>query len=309
MSEPLGFVGLGTMGSRLALRLIGAGHELVVHTRTRAHAAEAEVRGATFAETPAELGSRCRFIFGCLLDSAVVETVYLGPDGLFTNCAKGQVFVEHGTFFLGLAQQLAANASERGASFLDAPVTGGPDAAEAGTLVTMVGGDAAALAEVKPLLDAYSKAVVHVGGAGAGLGLKMVNQHLVASHVVAAAEAMALAERLGLPIDLSNEVLTSGLASSAILSRSMPRIATSDYLDSGMPLEGLIEVLRLVAEVSASVGGESRLLPVVREVFADAVQRDLGKSDLAGLIEVFRAPATLAEPIEGVTPVQGASVQ
>jgi 3-hydroxyisobutyrate dehydrogenase-like beta-hydroxyacid dehydrogenase len=294
---PIGFVGLGTMGSRLALRLLDASHELVVHTRTREHAREVEGRGAVFVETPAELAERCGLIFGCLLDSAVVETVYLGAGGLFSGLSEGQVFVEHGTFFLGLAQQLATVASERGASFLDAPVTGGPDGAAAGTLVTMVGGEAAALSAVQPLLETYSKAVVHVGGPGAGLGLKMVNQHLVASHVVAAAEATALAERLGLPIEVSNEVLTSGLAASAILARSMPRVAASDYLDSGMPLEGLIEVLRLVAEVAASVGGETRLLPLVRDVFAEAIERDLGKRDLAALIEVFRPPVGVEERV------------
>jgi 3-hydroxyisobutyrate dehydrogenase-like beta-hydroxyacid dehydrogenase len=295
-AEPVGFVGLGTMGSRLALRLLDAGHPLVVHTRTRSHAQEAEARGALFVETPRELAERCRYVFSCLLDTAAVENVYLGADGLFTNHSEGQVFVEHGTFFLGLAQHLAAVAAEQGASFLDAPVSGGPDGAREGELATMVGGDAAALETVRNLLGAYSKVVVRVGDSGAGLGLKMVNQHLVAAHVVAAAEAIAFAERLSLPPEVTSEVLNSGLAASAILTRSLQRVAASDFLDSGMEVGGLIEVLRLVCDVSASVGCQPRLLPVVCDVFADGVARGLAASDLAALVEVFR-PATIDVPL------------
>jgi 3-hydroxyisobutyrate dehydrogenase-like beta-hydroxyacid dehydrogenase len=293
---PVGFVGLGTMGSRFVGRLIDAGNELVVHTRTRPHAREAEQRGAIFVETPREVARRCRYVFSCLLDTAAVESVYLGTDGLFADLSEGQVFVEHGTFFLGLAQKIAAVASEQGASFLDAPVTGGPDGASRGEIATMVGGDAAALEAVRELLDTYSKVVVRVGDSGTGLGLKMVNQHLVAAHVVAAAEAIAFAERLSLPPEVTSKVLNSGLAASAILTRSLPRVAASDFLDSGMEVGALIEVLRLVSDVSTSVGCEPRLLPVVCDVFADGVARGLATSDLAALVEIFR-PATMDVPL------------
>jgi 3-hydroxyisobutyrate dehydrogenase-like beta-hydroxyacid dehydrogenase len=274
----------------MATRLLDAGHELVVHTRTREHASEAEERGAAFVETPREVARRCPIVLGCLLDTSVVDSVYLGREGLFTEIAPGQIFVEHGTFFVGLAQRLAAEAQERGASFLDAPVSGGPDGVAQGSLVTMVGGDPGAVAVVRPLLESYSRAVVRAGDPGTGLGLKMVNQHLVAAHVVAAAEAIALAERLAIPMDVASEVLISGLAASAILARSLPRVMAADYAGSGMPLGGLVEVLRLVSEMSSVVGSRTRLLPVVREVFAEAVELGLGESDLAALVEFFRGP-------------------
>ena len=274
------------------MRLLRSGSSLVIQTRTAVHGAALAAEGADQVFTPAEVASRCSIVFSCLLDNEVVEHVYLGPDGLFDSPRPGQVFVEHGTFDPRLARRLAEVAAERGAFFVDAPITGGAEGAEAGALVCMAGGDADAFALVEPLLRAHSREVVRVGDAGSGLELKLVNQLLVAVHVVAAAEAGALIERLELPQELAAHVLTSGWGTSAMLGRSLPRIARRDFESTGAPIGGLVEVLRLVASVCEETELDLALFPKARNVFSRAAAAGFGSLDMAALVNVFDPVAT-----------------
>jgi 3-hydroxyisobutyrate dehydrogenase-like beta-hydroxyacid dehydrogenase len=216
---------------------------------------------------------------------------------LLNGAAPRRLFVEHATFSPALARQLAAHAETQGSTFLDAPVSGGPEGASAGTLVTMVGGTADGVERARPVLDGYSKVVVHVGGPGAGLSLKLVNQHLVAAHVVAAAEAALLAERLELDLSVVGWVLSSGLAASAILERCLPLMSSRAYGGTGMPIEGLREALDLAADAFGSAGDDPPLLPVVSQVFGRAVDAGFGPYDLAAIAEVLRIPLSAAEPL------------
>jgi 3-hydroxyisobutyrate dehydrogenase-like beta-hydroxyacid dehydrogenase len=288
VAEAVGFVGLGTMGGRMAARLLAAGHPVVAHTRTPAHGRPLAALGAELVASPAAVAERCDVVLGCLLDSAVVEHVHLGPSGLLSVARRGQVFAEHGTFAPALARRLAAVAAERGATFLDAPVTGGPEGAAAGSLVCMVGGEAAAVERAAPAVGAFAREVVRVGPSGAGLELKLVNQLLVAVHAVAAAEAAALLQRLDVPWPVAERVLTSGWASSAVLARSLPRVAASDYAGSGAPIGLLLEVLPLVAAVCQERGVDAELFRYAHETLARATDAGLGELDIAGLVGAVR---------------------
>jgi 3-hydroxyisobutyrate dehydrogenase-like beta-hydroxyacid dehydrogenase len=291
----VGFIGLGVMGRPIAARLLAAGNDLVVHTRTRAHADATLEIGARWADAASDVVAECEIVLSCLLDSAVVEAVYLGDGGLLATAPAGRLLIEHGTFSPALAGQIAALAQAQGTTFLDAPVSGGPDGASGGALVTMVGGDAEGVERARPLFDAYSKLVVHVGGSGAGLSLKLVNQHLVAAHVVATAEAALLAQRLELDLAAAGPVLGSGLAASAILDRCLPLMSRRSYDGTGMPIEGLREALKLIAGTFGDAGDHPPLLPVVTHVFERAVDAGRGAQDLAAIAEVIREPATAAE--------------
>src|SRR5579859_4987212 len=163
MADRLGFVGLGVIGSRMARRLLDVDGQLTVQTRTEAHLRPLAEAGARVAATPAAVARSSDVVFSCLLNSAVIERVYLGEDGLLSAARAGHTFVEHGTFSPGLARRIAAAARERGAAFLDAPVTGGPEGASAGTLVVMVGGPLEALEPIRGALGACAHAVIHVG--------------------------------------------------------------------------------------------------------------------------------------------------
>jgi 3-hydroxyisobutyrate dehydrogenase-like beta-hydroxyacid dehydrogenase len=280
----VGFVGLGALGGRMARRILDAGYDVVVHNRTPARAEALGRAGARVAGTPAEVAEAADIVCGCLLDGAAVEEVYLGERGLISAARRGQVFVEHGTFAPALAREVAERLAERGAAFLDAPVTGGPEGADAGTLTIMVGGPADALARAGGVLALYAGSLIHIGPAGAGLELKLVNQMLVSSHVAAAAEAAAVLRRRGLPLDLAYETLTSGWAGSAMLERCLARVLDGSLGESEATIAGLIEPQRLAAELADQAGIPLSLLPPVAALFRRARDDGHGRLDLAALV-------------------------
>lgn len=280
----VGFIGLGAMGSRMAGRLLDRGHAVVVHNRTRDREQPLVARGARSAESPQDLAAKADIVVGCLLHDASIEQVYDGSDGLLAGSRPGQVFVEHATFSPALAQRLAADLEARGASFVDAPVSGGPEGAEAGTLTVMAGGAVGAVARATEVLEAYAARVLHVGPAGAGSTLKLVNQLLVTCHVAAAAEAEQLLRRLGVGDEHAHAVLTNSWGNSAMLDRMFSRRTQGTTGPSEASIGGLREPQRLVAELA----GAHRLeLPVTRAAIAQfeaACDGGRGADDLVDLI-------------------------
>jgi 3-hydroxyisobutyrate dehydrogenase-like beta-hydroxyacid dehydrogenase len=285
----VGFAGLGAMGSRMAVRLAEAGHEVIVYNRMAAKSEALRRPGIRVARTPAELAAEAEVVCGCLLDGPAIEDVYLGSEGLLGGTRPGQVFVEHGTFAPSLATQLADRIAARGAKFLDAPVTGGPEGAAAGTLAAMVGGSAEALDRVSGVIGSYAAKIRHIGPSGAGLELKLVNQMLVSSHVAAAAEAAAILRKRGIPLDVAYETLTSGWARSAMLERCLARVRDGQLVESEATIAGLLEPQRLAAELAAEVGVPLDLLPRVMDLFRRASDIGHGALDLAALVTTVEA--------------------
>jgi len=287
-STVVGFVGLGAMGSRMAARLLEAGYPLVVYNRSPERAAALEAASAEAVATPAQVAERAQIVCGCLLDGDAIEQVYGGPDGLISRSRRGQVYVEHGTFAPYLARDVAARLGARGATFLDAPVTGGPEAASSGNLTMMIGGPAEAIPKVSDVLGSYAARIRYIGDSGAGLELKLVNQLLVSCHVVAAAEAIAILRQLRLPLDVASEVLNAGWAASAMLERSLTRHRNELSEESDVTIGGLVEPQRLAAQLAAGLGLDLTLLPTVAKLFADASMNGMAKKDLAALVRMFQ---------------------
>jgi 3-hydroxyisobutyrate dehydrogenase-like beta-hydroxyacid dehydrogenase len=287
MTERIGFVGLGQMGGRIAKRLLASGHPVVVWDRTIAKALALEAGGADVAESPVDLSARCDIVLGCLLDDVAVDQVYTGPRGMLAAARPEQVFVEHGTFSPARARALRESAAAKGAEFLDAPVSGGPEGAESGDLVTMIGGAHSAIGRVEPVLRAYSRDVTHVGHSGAGLELKLVNQLLVSVNLAGVAEAAALLQRMKIPLDVALPVLSGGWAASTMLSRSLPRAMTSDFTSEGATIGGFVHVQDLVNGACSAVGLETPMMDAARGVFDEAAERSLSLLDPSALIELY----------------------
>lgn len=287
-AAPIGFIGVGVMGSAIAHRLLDAGYELSIYNRSSHRLLPLLDKGATALPTPAEVAHRCEHIVSCLLDTAAVEDVCFGPAGLVDALRPGHVLVEHATFSAATARRIAAGAEARGAHFLDAPITGGPEGATAGTLTTMVGGAARALETVSGLLAHYTNEILHVGESGRGLELKLVNQLLVSCHLVAAAEASVLIDSLRLPPDISQQALMSGWAASTMLAHVLPRAAVDDYTSRGATIGGLIEVQRLVADLARDHRLDLRLFAATRSIFAQATSAGLAEYDPAALTHNYR---------------------
>jgi len=286
----IGFTGLGAMGGPMVRNLLQAGHDVLVWGRTPAKLQPFLDAGARLGDSPEALAAEAEVVLGCLTDGPAIEEIYLGR--MLAQARPGQLFADHGTYDPRVAERVAAAFAERGAYYLDAPVSGGPPGAAAGTLVCAVGGDAAGVEILRPIAAAYTKQLAHLGGPGRGLMLKLVNNYHVSINLVAAAETTWLIERLGLDPAESMEILFGGLADSAILRTELPKGLAHEYDDAnGFIIGGLVEVQRNIADLMASVGFESGLFPYARRVFKDASGEDFDSRPAALIKYLPGAPA------------------
>lgn len=193
----LGYIGLGLMGKPMALNLLKAGYDVVVHNRSRTVVDELVEKGAREAFSPREVASQVEIIFTNLPDSPDVELVALGKDGILEAAREGLIYVDHSTIKPSLARRIEQEFRALGAFALDAPVSGGDIGAQQGTLAIMVGGAEEALQKVMPVFQVVGKTITHVGEAGAGQIAKAANQIMVAAQMVAMAELLVLAKKTG----------------------------------------------------------------------------------------------------------------
>jgi 2-hydroxy-3-oxopropionate reductase len=219
MSETIGFIGLGLMGRPMAKNLLKAGYKLVVNSRSQGPVDDLVSSGAARAITPADVARQATRIITMVPDSPDVELVLDGPSGVFTALQPDTIVIDMSSIAPGVARRLAARAHSLGATMLDAPVSGGDIGAINGTLSIMVGGDAAAFARVKPLLDVMGnpEKVVHIGDAGAGQLCKLCNQMVIGGTLAVVAEALALARKAGVDAGKVRDALLGGFAQSRVL--------------------------------------------------------------------------------------------
>jgi 3-hydroxyisobutyrate dehydrogenase len=249
--RPVGMVGTGNMGGRITRRMVGAGHAVLA---VDAEAARIPACGATPASNVAELAERCDVIMLSLPDSPVIESVIRDPGGLLEHARDGQVIVDLSTANPASTRRLHDELQGRGVRYLDAGISGGAAAAEKGTLTLMVGGDEAALAQVKPLLDTFSAHVHHMGGSGAGHVTKVLNNFLNGVTLAATAEVMVAGKKAGLDLAQLLEVInTSSGVSFASLNR-FPHIIKGDYLEGGLTGRLMAKDIRLYLDLAGDLG-------------------------------------------------------
>ncbi|WP_238011656.1 NAD(P)-dependent oxidoreductase [Dactylosporangium sp. AC04546] len=278
----IGWIGTGLMGAPMAGRLIEAGHQVGVHNRTRAKAEPLLALGAEWAGSVAEAARDRDVVVTMLSYPQDVAAAYEAPDGILAVAAPGTIAIDMSTSSPGLARRLAELAAGGPlAAVLDAPVSGGPAGARGGTLSIFVGGDADAVARIRPLLEALGTTVVHHGPAGSGQAAKLVNQALVANVTQGVCEAFAAAEAAGLEPDRVLESLRVGVAGSPLLDFAWTRLAAGD-LEPGFKVAHLAKDLRLALDEV----GDARELPGTAQVYAlcqavvDALGGDRGTQAL-----------------------------
>lgn len=284
----IGFIGAGAMGEPMAARLRQAGHEVLVWAR-RPERARA-LQDAGFATGTLEEVLARPVLVSCLRDAAAVREIFLDDDGAAVSALRAEVVIEHATVDPATAREVAAALAARGIHFVDAPVSGGPAGAAAGTLVTMCGGTSEAVAAARPYLEATCARIVHVGGPGTGVAVKLVNQLLVAAHSVAAAEAAALVRTLGVDPEVTLESLMGGWAASKRLELQFTDSVRGNIEPDGAGLEKFLKDLDLADEAMAGAGVNSTLLPAVRRTWeaAAAMHPEAG---LAALTEAYPSPS------------------
>ncbi len=229
----MGFVGLGIMGAAMAGNLLEAGHELVVHNRTRNKAEQLAARGASVADSPREVAENSEIIITMLPGPPEVEEVVAGEGGLLEGTGRGSLIVDMSTSSPALARELARATRERGVGMLDAPVSGGDVGARDGTLSIMVGGEEDYFERARPLLEVMGETVVHVGETGAGQVVKACNQIVVALVIEAVAEALVLGSKAGVAPDRVVEALSRGLAANKVLEVKGEKLLSHDFAPGG----------------------------------------------------------------------------
>jgi 3-hydroxyisobutyrate dehydrogenase len=268
-------VGVGNMGGRIARRVTGAGYDVLA---VDADASRIPACGASPASSLAELAARCDVIMLSLPESTVIESVIRGVGGLLEHARGGQVIVDLSTASPASTRSLHHELAERGARYLDAGISGGAAAAEKGTLTLMVGGDAAALAAVRPLLGTFGAHVHHMGGSGSGHVTKVLNNFLNGVTLAATAEVMVAGRKAGLDLAQLLEVInTSSGVSYASLNR-FPHIIRGDYLEGGLTGQLMAKDVRLYLSLAEDLGVATLVGPGTLTAFQ--VSNALGYGDM-----------------------------
>lgn len=275
------------MGAPMARHLATAGLLECVWNRTAAKADElAAELGVDAAESPAQLASRCNVVLTCVAaDDDLLEVVRQSLPGV----TAGTVFVDTSTVSPGSARRVAEQVDAAGGSLVDAPVSGGVEGARKGTLSVMAGGKSADLSRIRPVLDAISRSVTHMGGVGAGQATKAVNQVIVGGVAEAVCEALALAEKLNLPSERLLGVLGAGAAGSWFLEHRGQSML-EDRFTPGFKSALLLKDLRICQALARELNIN---LSVVKETIRDyerLVEAGEGDSDTSALIRIKREP-------------------
>jgi 2-hydroxy-3-oxopropionate reductase len=265
--KKIGWIGLGLMGRPMSMNLLKAGHSLIVWNRTASRAAELIAAGAKLAKSPEEVAAASDVLFTMVSDPPALEAVLWGPDGAMQAIRRGSLYVDSSTISPALARKIAAACAERGARFLDAPVTGGDWGAKKGELLFMVGGDAATVKAAEPILGVMGKKFFHVGPHGAGQTIKLAMNLILALEVDALAEALALVTRAGLPGEKLVEVLQSSMARSGVLDVKAPNLLKGEYLPS-FPLRLMHKDLSLALDLANQLGVGLPATAAARETYS-----------------------------------------
>ena len=279
----VGLIGLGKMGSPMARNLLQAGFPLTVHNRSRPAVDALVALGATGVDDPAAVAEASDVILTSLPDPAAVQAVYLGPRGLVDAARSGQIYADTSTVDPQTSRTLAERLRERGAEFLDAPVSGGVAGAEAASLTVMVGGEADAFERARPVLAGIGQRLHHVGPAGSGTIVKLVNQLLVGINMAGVAEALVLGTKAGADPRAMLEVLSTSFGGSRMLERAVPLFLDRGF-GGGTPVDLIRKDLGLIADLAAELGVPLAEGTTARRVFDDAHAAGHGAKDMTAVV-------------------------
>jgi putative dehydrogenase len=281
MPQTVAFIGLGAMGAGMAACLLRHGQAVRgFDIRPGPLQALAELGGQA-CRSSAEAADGADAAIVIVLNADQAEQAVFGVDGLAQSLPSGTPIVSMSTMSPGRARALAAQATERGLRWLDSPVSGGVERARDGSLITMVGGDAVDLDRVRPILDAFSRDIFHLGPVGAGSTAKMVNQVLVFCHLAAAAEAMTLCRKLGADPQAIYDVIKTAVGSSTVFETRVPKLIDGTYATGGS-LRIALKDLGIVEEAARDVGMPMLMTAQATQLFrATAAAGFLDGDDLA----------------------------
>lgn len=283
-------IGIGRMGAAMARTLRAAGFDLVVWNRDGAKAeAVAADTDAEVAASPAQAAAGASVVLSSLADDAALQRVYLGPDGVVEGLTAGSVVIDTSTVDPGTIHEVGAAVDAKGATFLDAPVSGSVSTVEQGALTIMVGGDAADIERVQPVLDALAARVIHVGERGAGSAAKLAVNSLVHGLNIALAEALVLAERAGVDRAVAYEVFASGAGGAPFVQYKRAAYENPEDAVVAFSLDLVDKDLDLITSLAKRVGAPLDQGEVTRSIVRRAIDSGLGDADLSAVAVYLRS--------------------
>jgi 3-hydroxyisobutyrate dehydrogenase-like beta-hydroxyacid dehydrogenase len=284
MMQRAGFVGMGRMGRPMAQRILAAGIPLTVTDVLPQNTQAAHAAGAVVATDAAGVAANADTIVTCVPGPAEVEAVYFGASGLLGAARPGTIFLEMSTIDVALSLRIAAACVQRGARYLDAPISGGVEGAQAGTLTVMAGGDAATLDEVRPLLAAMAERIVHVGATGAGHFTKLINQVMYLGYVALFCESVSAADAYGISRADLIEVLRHSVGGQPLSVHFEERLLTGDRT-SGFDIARVLKDLRLGAAAYRDAGAEGPIFAAALRAFEGAAANGHAGEDMTALVD------------------------
>jgi 3-hydroxyisobutyrate dehydrogenase/2-hydroxy-3-oxopropionate reductase len=284
-------VGTGRMGTAMATRIAGAGHQVVLYNRTRSRAERAaEESGGWVAGTAAEAAGAAAggVVLVSLADDAAVSATYQGADGLVAGLAPGTVVLETSTVAPATVRGLAPLVAGRGAALLDTPVSGSVVVVQRGELTVLAGGDPEALDRARPVLDSFARQVLHLGRLGSGAIAKLAVNSIVHALNQAVAEALVLAERAGVDRAAAYQVFAGGAAGAPFVHYKQEAFLHPEAAPVAFSLDLVAKDLALIRELAGQVGARMDLTDAGRVLVEEALAAGYGARDLSALADLLR---------------------
>ena len=289
MAMNVAFLGVGTMGSRMAGNLVDAGHRLAVYNRTAAKAEEfAAVHDAAHASSPAAAAAQAEVLITMVSDASAVNELYDGEAGALVGLQPGALCIDMSTIAPSDVEVLATKAASRGAAFVDAPVSGGVALAEAGTLTIMAGGDAPEVERARPLFEAMGSKLYHVGPLGSGATIKLAVNSIIYGLSEALSEALVLAERAGMTREMAYEVFANSAIAAPFVQYRREAFEHPGTVPVAFRLVLARKDLRLALDLAESLGMDMAQARVNLEVTEAAIAGGYGDHDMSAVAEYLR---------------------
>jgi 3-hydroxyisobutyrate dehydrogenase len=283
----VGFCGLGTMGAAMAANVARAGFPLTVWNRTPGRADEPLDAGAVEAADPAAVAAASDVVVICVSDTPDVESVLFAEGGLADGLAEGALVIDCSTIAPGPTREFASRLAERGVGFVDAPVSGGSEGAQQGTLTIMVGGHDEDVARARAVLEAMGTTITHMGPSGAGQATKAVNQVILSGVYLGVAEGMVLAMKSGLDAAQVAEALAGGAAGSWVLQNRSGRMIDDEY-PLGFRIALHLKDISIALDMAKEVGAALPVTALASQIEAGLVARGHGDDDNSALARAVR---------------------
>lgn len=285
--EHIAFLGLGKMGAEMATNLLKKGFALTVYNRTREKTELLRAAGAHAAQTPKEAAQNADVIVSMVSDDIASRGVWLGEDGALAGARAGVLLIESSSLSVNWARELAGIAKEHGFAFVDAPVRGGPSQARAAQLNFLAGGETGAFERAHPILSVMGATITHLGAAGNGAAMKLINNMMVAVEIELFEEALGLAERIGLDVNQAATQLCEGAPGSRALQGRVQDILKKDFT-TRFALKLMHKDMSYALDESVRLGVPLPSVAASREIYRLAIARGMGDWDFAGVGEALK---------------------